>query len=63
MIAKKLRGRLSWRPSLDYVYFEDEPGRRSAAKLALLSKSRRWYLPTNPVTGSSLFSKIIFKSA
>jgi hypothetical protein len=26
MIAKKLRGRLSWYPLLIYVYFEDETG-------------------------------------
>jgi hypothetical protein len=34
MIAKKLRGRLSWRPLLIYVYFEDEPGRRFGGQAA-----------------------------
>ena len=41
MIAKDLRGRLSWRPLLIYVYFEDEPGRRSAAKLLTRDEARR----------------------
>jgi hypothetical protein len=37
MIAKKLRGHLSWRPLLIYVYFEDEAGRRSARPPLLLN--------------------------
>jgi hypothetical protein len=41
MIAKDLRGRLSWRPLLIYVYFEDEPGRRSAAKLLSKDEARQ----------------------
>jgi hypothetical protein len=40
-IVKKLRGRLSWRPLLIYVYFEEDPGRRSAAKLLTKDEARR----------------------
>jgi hypothetical protein len=40
MIAKKLRGRLSWRPLLIYVYFENEPGRANR-RLSCSAKMRR----------------------
>jgi hypothetical protein len=41
MIAKDLRGHQLRRPLLIYVYFEDEPGRRSAAKLLTKDQARR----------------------
>ena len=41
MFSKKLRGGLSWRPLLIYVYFEEEPGRRPAAKLLTKDEAGR----------------------
>jgi hypothetical protein len=41
MIAKELRGRLSWRPLLIYVYFEEEPGRWLATNLLAKDEARR----------------------